>query len=85
VSEDIQYTDADGKPIAVEVKNTTPARFSTIEITANEWASAQEKGSGYVLALVVNAQASNLRIALLRDHSAITLRGGLLPSRSHIG
>jgi len=72
---DISYLDGDGKPVAVEVKATTLARFSSIEMTANEWRAAEEHGERYVLALVVRACTDSCRVAFLRNPAALQEAG----------
>jgi uncharacterized protein DUF3883 len=73
---DIQYVE-DRRQIAVEVKGTTAAVFSNIEVTANEWQAAREKGRDYWLYLVTHCMQAEPRILRLQDpyrlHEAGTL------------
>jgi poly-beta-hydroxyalkanoate depolymerase len=64
---DISYTTRDGQEIAVEVKATVSARVSVIEVTANEWQAAEQRGPEYIVAIVTGAMSPHPRIALLRD------------------
>ncbi len=48
---DIEYK-SDGRIIGVKAKATGGSYFPSIELTANEWRAAEEKGSDYRLALV---------------------------------
>ena len=64
---DIEYTNSIGCRIAVEVKGTSMARFSAVELTANEWKAAQKERQNYVIALVASVFSSSPRISLLRD------------------
>ena len=72
---DISYEDDDGQLIAVEVKGTTLFRFSSLEMTRNEWSAAERMGSRYVLALVVRAASSKASLALMQNPFAAKERG----------
>lgn len=62
---DISYTSDASAHISVEVKATMSARFSVVEITANEWHAAELQGDDFVLALVSRALSQQPHIALL--------------------
>ena len=62
---DISYVSKAGQKISVEVKATTAARFSGIDITANEWLAAEQRGEHYLLVLVTLATKARPRIARL--------------------
>lgn len=62
---DIGYTNIDGDDIAVEVKGTDLARFSSIEMTKNEWEAARNLNERYVIALVVSVSSKYPKISLL--------------------
>lgn len=72
---DIAYQQRDGSRVCVEVKATTLARFSGIELTANEWRAATEHGKGYHLALVSKALSDQPKIMLLRDPARYMAEG----------
>ena len=72
---DISYEDDDGQLIAVEVKGTTLSRFSSLEMTSNEWSAAERMGSRYVLALVVRAASSKASLALMQNPFSAKERG----------
>ena len=72
---DISYEDDDGQLIAVEVKGTTLSRFSSLEMTRNEWSAAERMGSRYVLALVVRAASSKASLAFMQNPFAAKERG----------
>ena len=74
---DIEYTDQSGARIAVEVKGTTVARFTSIELTANEWKAAGAERDKYMIALVTSAFAQQPGIAMLRDPYGRVESGGL--------
>ena len=60
----------------MEVKATTAALFSAIEVTGNEWKAAKLHGDNYVLALVTRAMSDRPRIGLLWNPSQHV--GGIL-------
>ena len=74
---DIEYTDQSGARIAVEVKGTTVARYTSIELTANEWNAAGAERDKYMIALVTSAFAQEPGIAMLRDPYGRVESGGL--------
>lgn len=53
--------------VAVEVKGTTGLRFPSIELTANEWAAAQELRGRYWLCLVASCTSQAPRIEFIPD------------------
>jgi len=63
---DIQYRDESGELIAVEVKASTLSKFTTLEVTSNEWEAAQTKGNHYRLALVTNAGSPEQRLGFMK-------------------
>ena len=75
---DIEYVDAEGRRVAVEVKGTTSGVFSTIEITPNEWAAAETVGPDYWLYLVTSCTSQSPRVFPLRDPFAGASRGDLI-------
>ena len=75
---DITYTSVSGSQISVEVKATTSARFSALEITGNEWRAAELQGENYVLAMVSRAMSGEPHIALLRNPVKLARIGTLI-------
>lgn len=63
---DIEYQSA-GQTVAVEVKSTVVRSFLSIELTANEWKAAEEKGVNYRLALVADVDGKSPRVGFLND------------------
>lgn len=78
---DIEYIE-NGKRIAVEVKGTTAAKFSTIELTANEWSAAQQERASYHLYLVAGCGGTHPVFDVLMNPAAEVAAGDLhaLPS-----
>jgi Domain of unknown function (DUF3883) len=74
---DISYFSEAGAQISVEVKATTSGRFSSIDITGNEWRAAELHGENYVLVLVTRAVSERPRIALLWNPSNLVDSGNL--------
>lgn len=72
---DISYVNDQGDLVAVEVKATTQARFSSIELSANEWNAAMQKCRNYAIALVAGAMTPQPRIAILWNPSAEVASG----------
>ena len=64
---DIQYMQADGTVVAIEVKSTTGQKFPSIELTANEWSAAESLGSNYWLALVSQVMTDEPIIDLIAN------------------
>ena len=64
---DIEYISSNGSKKRVEVKGTTAARFSSLEITSNEWEAAKKHRGDYQIALVVNAMIGNEALRYLDD------------------
>jgi hypothetical protein len=73
---DIEYT-SEGELWAVEVKATSGAAFPSIDMTANEWDAAQDKGPRYRLAMVTNALSMSPGIEFLDDPACLKSRGEL--------
>jgi len=74
---DIAYTSEVGSQMYVEVKATTLARFSAIEVTSNEWRAAERYGDNYILALVTRAMSGQPHVALLRNPSKHAADGNI--------
>lgn len=64
---DIQYRDAEGQLIAVEVKGTTSPGFTYVELTGNEWMAAEELRENYHLYLVASCLGKSPTIVFVRD------------------
>ena len=64
---DIEYIASNGLTKRIEVKGTTAARFSSIEITSNEWEAAKKHRGDYQIALVVNAMTGRVALQYLED------------------
>ena len=64
---DIEYISSNGSKKRVEVKGTTAARFSSLEITSNEWEAAKKHRGDYQIALVVNAMNGKEALRYLED------------------
>ncbi|WP_420347215.1 DUF3883 domain-containing protein [Pelagibius sp.] len=74
---DIEYTDANGQTIAVEVKGTNAAAFTSIELTGGEWGAAQRLGKRYRLFLVADCLSTNPQIEEVRNPAALADKGAL--------
>jgi len=72
---DMQYTNASGTIVAIEVKSTTGQRFPSIELTANEWSAAERLGPNYWLALVAGAMTERPVIEFITDPSRRITQG----------
>ncbi|SEP09077.1 protein of unknown function [Luteibacter sp. UNC138MFCol5.1] len=82
---DIEYRDARGELVRVEVKSTTGDKFVSFEITANELAAAKSYGAQYHLYLVANCLSLNRRkLQVFMDPSKI-FDGMFLPSVYRVG
>jgi hypothetical protein len=64
---DLQFDDAAGDTIAVEVKGTTGPAFGSIDITVNEWSAAEKMGDRFWLYLVANCGGTEPIIQRLQD------------------
>ncbi|HEX5750550.1 MAG TPA: DUF3883 domain-containing protein [Archangium sp.] len=63
---DIQYKDTNGVLQVLEVKTTTGQKFSSVEITAGEWAAASKKRGDYHLVLVADIYGA-AKLQFIRD------------------
>lgn len=79
---DVQYVDTDGELVAVEVKGTTGEQFVSVEVTANEWAAAEAKGTRYHLYLVARCTSKTPVIEVIEDPASSVKDGrfGMTPS-----
>jgi len=66
---DIEYQSS-GRLIAVEVKASGGPAFPSVEITANEWAAAVEKGEDYRLYLVADVRSEKPKIQAIQNPAA---------------
>jgi Domain of unknown function (DUF3883) len=64
---DIDYVDFGGVLQRVEVKGTTAAAFSGIELTANEMQAAQTHGQTYWLYLVAGCLTDSPMVQVVQD------------------
>lgn len=64
---DLEYRNAAGDRVLVEVKGTSASRFAAIEITANEWRAAATMRERYVLMLVADSLSRQPVIELIWD------------------
>ena len=64
---DIQYRNADGDLIAVEVKGTTASYFSTFELTQNELDAARRLSNRYWLYLVADCGGASPQIQRIQN------------------
>ena len=83
---DIQFTDAAGETVRVEVKSSEGRHVSSVELTANEWAAAQEHGDRYWLALVGSCLSENPVIEFVRGLRSEVAVGRIyeVPSRHRL-
>lgn len=75
---DIQYTNEAGSSVAVEVKGTQGSRFTSIELTNNEWEAARLLGDRYWLYLVAECVGSEPKIEAILDPAGLANKGGLV-------
>jgi len=64
---DIDYKDANGRKVAVEVQGTGGSSFSNIEITGKEWEAACRLGRQFCLYLVARCRSKEPVIEVLRN------------------
>jgi hypothetical protein len=64
---DIEYTDSSGELIGVEVKGTILSKFSSVELTANEWLAASRVRKQFHLYLVARALSKDPFISAVVD------------------
>ena len=74
---DIQYIDADGELVAIEVKGTSATAFTSIELTSGEWNAARKLGVRYWLYLVANCLGVSPKIQALPNPANLADDGGL--------
>jgi len=67
---DIDYRDAAGALQRVEVKGTTAAAFSGVELTVNEMTAAKAHGPAYWLCLVAGCETATPRVQMIQDPAA---------------
>lgn len=64
---DVEHRTRDGGLRAWEVKGTQGTRFTSVELTRNEWEAAHRLRKSYALALVTRCTSPEPRIAVVRD------------------
>jgi hypothetical protein len=74
---DIEYTGPAGERVAVEVKGTSGNSFPSLEITANEWESANRLRGLYRLCLVVSCLGASPTLAWIDDPYGLHEQGHL--------
>jgi hypothetical protein len=67
-----------GQQYGVEVKSTTLGMFADVDITTNEWQTAQRLGDRYWLALVTEVEAKRPKIVWIRNPAKLAQEGTLL-------
>ncbi|PKN81929.1 MAG: hypothetical protein CVU47_04960 [Chloroflexi bacterium HGW-Chloroflexi-9] len=72
---DIEYADRMRGTVRAEVKGTTASRFTSLNLTRNEWDAAQSHGPCYELWLVSSVLSSSPRYAVLLDVPAAMSQG----------
>ena len=72
---DLQYVDSDGRLVRVEVKGTTQERFSSIELTRNEWEAAEMHRDSYHIYLVNSCVTQTPQITFINDPVETVRRG----------
>jgi hypothetical protein len=60
--------------MAVEVKATSGKRFLNLDITANEWKAAREKGPHYSLYLVADCLSIKPKIQIINNPYSLYLK-----------
>jgi hypothetical protein len=73
---DIEYMEASGR-VAVEVKGSIGDRFTSVELTANEWAAAQTERGNYHLYLVARCATRSAKREVIVDPASLVERGEL--------
>ena len=74
---DIEYTDASGEKIAVEVKGASGSAFANFELTAGELTAAKLLRERYWLFLVCNCLGVSPRIERIQDPFGLIEKGTL--------
>jgi hypothetical protein len=77
---DMKYKDLNGQRVAVEVKGTAAAGFTSIELTANEWAAAIDLRDKFCPCLVTSCRGDEPGIYSIRDPYGAKLDGRILVS-----
>jgi hypothetical protein len=72
---DIEFRNAEGALIAVEVKGTTGDVFQSVEITAQEREAAKEKRDKYWLVLVTACLHTQPKVSVVRDPFSLFVSG----------
>lgn len=74
---DIQYIDADDEVVAIEVKGTSAAAFSSVELTESEWNAARKLEERYWLFLVADCLGVSPKIQALPNPATLADEGSL--------
>lgn len=74
---DIEFTDAGGQHISVEVKGTTDDVFQSFEVTAHEWEAARTHGQHYWLVLVTSCASTTPQVTVISSPYVLWERGEL--------
>ena len=64
---DIQFSDREGRLVAVEVKGTSGRAFTSVDLTAREWTQAKRLGEQFRLYLVADCLSTPPRIEEIID------------------
>lgn len=72
---DLDYIDASGALQRVEVKGTTGAAFSSIDLTAGEMRAAKTHGASYWLCLVAGCLTASPKVQLVQDPAKLLTSG----------
>ena len=84
---DIEFYDAQGRLIAVEVKATTEKSFASIELTEREWTQAQQLKDSYWLILVAEALTEEPKLEIIENPAALVENNdaSISPTRYRFG
>ncbi len=74
---DIQYIDANDEVVAIEVKGTSAAAFTNVELTEGEWNAARKLGGQYRLFLVADCLGVGPKIQVVPNPVALADEGSL--------
>ena len=74
---DIEYLDASGRRVAVEVKGTAAPRFEAVDLTQNEWHAAIRLGARYWLYLVAECTTGAPTVQAIQDPARAVSEGRL--------
>ncbi len=72
---DIEYIDAAGQPIKIEVKGTEGKVFPNIDISGNEWNAAKAQGVNFWLYIVSQCTSDSPKIAKINDPFSMAANG----------